>query len=167
MNKENVDRDLTLANLNDAVSQATTFFLEVEPTFFDGFQTAHEVLAHFVFWHRECVSISQALLLGTKPQLRKASLAVLNELAEDEFRDASMKELCSRFCDLQEKLIFNLRHLPDWEVNFPYKKGCRHAKVPQRVATVEKHINSHMARLRRVQRRGEAWVEAYYLKSTG
>lgn len=166
MTKEE-DRELQLANLSKAVNQAISFFQEVDAHFFDGYQTAHEVLAHLVFWHREYVLISQALILGTNPHLRKASLARLNELAEAEFQDLSMGELCACFGDLQENLVINLRRLPDWEVNFPYKKGCRQANVTERMTAIIEHINFHIARSQRIQRRGEAWVKAYYLQPNG
>lgn len=162
MNKELLDRELYLGNLGEAVAQAVSLFQVIDAAFFDGFQTAHEVLAHLVFWHREYVQVSQALLLKTNPQLRKASLARLNKLAGDEYRDFSMEALCLCYIDLQANLLANLRRLTDWEVNFPYKKGCRQANVVERLAAIETHINFHTARLQRVQRRGEAWVDAYY-----
>ena len=73
-----------------------------------------------------------------------------------------MATLCQDFLKFQQALNDNLCQLPDWEIEFPIKKGCRWANVSERVHIIQEHIDGHLARLERAYRHGEAWVEAYY-----
>jgi hypothetical protein len=57
----------------------------------------------------------------------------------------------------------NLRSLTNWDVNFPFKKGCRKIDVAGRICAIKKHIHHHLVRQERAFQRGEAWVKAYYL----
>ena len=163
MNENIKDRDRLLSALSEAVSLVTCFFTQSDGTLFDGHQTAREVLSHLVFWHREYVAVSRALLISDKPELLRGSLAEFNERATIEFQEKSMEELAHCLVELQTTLDSNLRHLKDWNVNFPFKKGCRGTDVSGRLSSIDAHIRHHLARQERAYRRGEAWIKAYYL----
>lgn len=162
MNENIQDREQLLSALTGDVSLITCFFTQIDGAFFDGYQTAREVLSHLVFWHREYAAISHALLIGARPKLLKGSLAELNAQATVEFQEKSMVELTHCLADLQSNLASNLRHLKDWNVNFPFKQGCRGKDVSGRLCSIDSHIRHHLARQERAYRRGEAWIKAYY-----
>ena len=165
MEKNSPDRDQLLSILKETVAQAVTFFSQVDENFFDGHQTAHAVLSHLVFWHRAYCSISQAILLGQEPVLLKGSLEEFNEKAACEFAATCMPDLAACLADYQAMLTNNLRNLSDWEVNFPFKAGCRQTNVTQRLYSIINHINHHLSRQKRAYARGEAWIKAYYPES--
>jgi len=162
MNADAQYQDQLLSLLDDTVTQAVVFFNGVNGRLFDGHQTARAVLSHLVFWHRAYCSISRALLLESKPTLLRGSLAELNEQAVCEFQATSMPELADYLSDLQDELSNNLRRLPDWGVNFPFKMGCRQTDVAGRILSIESHIRHHLTRQERAHQRGEAWIKAYY-----
>lgn len=162
MNSNDPERIRLLSDLDKSVSQAVTFFSRIDEDIYDGYQTAFEVLSHLVFWHRAYCSISQALLLQKKPVLLKGSLAGLNAKAAREFAGTSMPDLATCLADYQATLRSNLEHLEDWEVNFPFKAGCRKANVAQRLAAIRKHFKLHLLRQKRAYNRGEEWIKAYY-----
>jgi hypothetical protein len=162
MNENIRDRDQLLSALAEDVCLVTCFFTQIDGTLFDGHQTAREVLSHLVFWHREYATISHALLIGEKPALLSGSLAELNERATIEFQEKGMMELTHCLADYQSDLDSNLRHLKYWNVNFPFKKGCRGTDVSGRLSSIDAHIRHHLARQERAYRRGEAWIKAYY-----
>ena len=155
-------QEALLQALDRSVTTITDFLIQVDESFFDGYQTAREVLSHLLFWHREYVMITNALVNGRYPHLRQSTFVALNARATREFRSMSMDTLCQDLCNLQRALAGNLRRLPDWDVEFPVKKGCRQATVTERVQMIQEHIDGHFSRLESAQRHGEAWVEAYY-----
>jgi len=166
MNEDSLDREQLLSVLSEGVSLAAEFFTQVGEGLFDGHQTTREVLSHLVYWHREYCAISRALLLDVDPTLLTGSLAELNKRATSEFQEVGMLELAQHLVELQEKLAFNLLRLNDWNVNFPFKKGCRGTNVTGRICAIDTHIRRHLARQERAYRRGEAWIKAYYQEST-
>ena len=155
-------QEALLQTLNRSVTTITDFLVQVDEGFYDGYQTAREVLSHLVFWHREYVMITDALVNGRSPHLRQSTFVALNARATREFRSMSMQSLCQDLLNLQRALAGNLRRLPDWDVDFPVKKGCRQAPVTERVQMIQEHIDGHYSRLESAQRHGEAWVAAYY-----
>jgi hypothetical protein len=162
MNEDALNRDQLLSNLDQTVGQAVAFFTNVEGGLFDGHQTARAVLSHLVFWHRAYCTVAQDLLQGTDLNLIKGSLAELNDQAACEFQAVPMPELAAWLGDLQNRLVNILRRLPDWQVNFPFKSGCRQTDVAGRITAINDHIHHHLARQERAYERGEAWVKAYY-----
>jgi len=155
-------QDALLQALDRSVTNITGFLVQVDDDFCDGYQTAREVLSHLLFWHREYVMITNALVNGSYPHLRQNTFVALNARATREFRSMSMQALCQDFLNLQRALAGNLRRLPDWDVGFPVKKRCRQVSATERVQLILDHIDSHLARLENAQRHGEAWVEAYF-----
>ncbi len=166
MNEGLVYRDQLLSDLNDCVVLAADFFMLVHENLYDGHQTAREVLAHLVFWHREYSTIAAALSLKEDPVLLAGSLAVLNQQAAAEFQQWTMDELAKHLINTQERLDANLRQMTDWSVNFPFKKGCRKLDVVGRICSIIDHIRHHLVRQERAFRRGEDWIKAYYLDPT-
>lgn len=156
------DRERALDALDDAVVDAAAYLTEVDPGLYEGHQSAREVLCHFVFWHREYVAITRAMLANRPPPLRRATYAQLNTEATKKFSEQSMTDLASSLLALQKTLSAQLQALPDWSVNFPVKEGARFKSVAERILLIESHLRGHMRRLRRAERLGEAWVEAYY-----
>lgn len=156
------EQESLLQALDRSVTTITDFLVQVDESFFDGYQTAREVISHLLFWHREYVMITNALVNGRCPHLRQSTFVALNARATREFRSMSMQSLCQDLRNLQSALACNLRRLPDWDVAFPVKKGCRQATVTERVQMIQEHIDGHYSRLESAQRHGEAWVEAYY-----
>ena len=166
MNEGLVYRDQLLSDLNDSIFLAADFFMQVDEDLFDGHQTAREVLSHLVFWHREYHAISKALVLGEKPSLLSGSLAVLNEKATCEFQEEDLDDLARQLIETQANLADNLRQLENWNVNFPFKKGCRKIDVAGRICAINLHVRHHLVRQERAYRRGEDWIKAYYLDTT-
>jgi hypothetical protein len=155
-------QDTMLQSLDRAVTEIADFLVEVDDSFYDGYQTAREVLSHLVFWHREYVVITNAMVNGRSHRLRQSTFVALNARATREFRSMSMASLCQDLLNLQSAFAGNLRRLPDWDVMFPIKKGCRLVSVTERVQLIQEHIEAHLSRLENAQRHGEAWVAAYY-----
>jgi hypothetical protein len=151
-----------LRALDEALVDAAGYLAGVDPDLDGGYQTAHEVLSHFVFWHREYVTISQALLEGRGPALRDGTFAQLSREATTEFAGQSMADLATSLLALQKSLCEQLLVLVDWSVDFPVKQDSRPRSVAKRVALIEQHLRDHVRRLRRAERHGQAWVKAYY-----
>ena len=166
MNEGLAYRDRLLSDLGDSITAAANFFMNVDENLFDGHQTAREVVSHLVFWHHEYCVISQTLLLGQKQTLLAGSLALLNEQATCKYQKNNMVELALSLADQHRTLEINLSHLEDWNVNFPFKKGCRRIDVAGRICSINNHIRHHLVRQERADRRGEAWIKAYYLDPT-
>lgn len=156
------EKETILAGLDAAVTEAVTFFETVDESLCDGYQSAYEVLAHLVFWHEEYVRITAALVDGRTPQLKTGSYARLNALAAEIFCKTPLPLLAQRLAQAQRKLERNLRRLPSWDVYLPVKRGGRFRTVWQRVPQFEVHIRHHVERLKRAQRHGDAWVQAYF-----
>lgn len=151
-----------LRELSKMVNEAVAFFVETDESLSDGYQSAREVLSHLVFWHREYVTIAQALVVGGKPELKKGTYAELNAGATCEFEGKTMKELARLLIQYQKSLEEALQCLPDWGIHYPVKYGGRLKCVAERLPAIESHIRNHMRRLQRAERRGEDWVHAYY-----
>lgn len=162
MPEQGDDHAHALHALDEALVDAARYLADVDPGLDGGRQTAREVLCHFVFWHREYVTTSQALIEGGEPTLREGTYAELNCAATSEFAGHSMADLVDLLLALQQSLREQLLALPDWSVDFPVKQGGRSKCVAERVAAIEHHIRDHLRRLRRADRLGEAWVKAYY-----
>ena len=75
-----------------------------------------------------------------------------------------MFELANKLRSYQDQLADDLRLLPDWHIDFPVKSGGRSDSVAGRLPSIESHIRSHVRRLNRAERLGEAWVNTYYSK---
>ncbi|MBE2220462.1 MAG: hypothetical protein IAF02_02925 [Anaerolineae bacterium] len=154
--------DSLLTSLDRSVTKLVQLVSQVDEDFYDGHQTSREMLSHLVFWHREYVAITEALVNGRSPHLRQSTFIALNARSVREFQRLSMAQLCQDFLKYQQALRDNLCQLYDWEIEFPVKKGCRWATVPERLQIIQEHVDGHLARLERACRHGEAWVEAYY-----
>jgi hypothetical protein len=141
-----------ISALRRTVANGALLLATADERLTDGNQTAHEVLAHLVFWHREYVAVAQALLARRQPDLRLGTFTELNALACQEFAGEPLPALARCLLTLQELLEAALRHLPDWEINFPVKQGGRYWSVEERVAAIEAHIRHHIMRLRRAAR---------------
>lgn len=151
-----------LQALDHSVTKIVDLLVQVDDNFFDGYQTAREVLSHLVFWHREYVMITDALVNGRSLHLRQGTFVALNARATREFRPMSMKSLCQNLLNLQIALACNLRRLTNWNIIFPIKKGCRQFTVTERVQLIQEGIDRHFSRLESAHRHGEAWVAAYF-----
>ena len=162
MPEEANDRERALCALDDTVHDAAGFLAAVDPDLHGGHQTARDVLCHFVYWHREYVTITRAMLDGCQPPLKEGTFAQLNSEATKEFAGRTMVDLSNSLLTLQETLRAQLRSLPNWSANFPVKQSGLHKCVADRVSGIESHFRSHIRRLRRAERLGEAWVRAYY-----
>lgn len=165
MNAGLVCRDELLSDLNESVHHVSNFLGEVDEDLFDGYQSAREVLSHLVFWHREYHAIACALLLDEEPELRSGCLADLNRQATAEFQEETMEFLAEELLTAQRELHSVLTQLEDWDVNFPFKKGCRRIDVAGRIDFIINHLKHHLGRQQRAFERGEAWIKAYYPES--
>lgn len=142
-------KEQALAALQDAVDEATVYFARVNANLYDGYQTAHEVLAQLVFWHRQYVRVARMLLAGQVPDLLAGTRPTLNRTACAEHRMMTMAELVSQLADQQRELDALLRDLPDWTIDFPIKQGGRPCTVEDRVLALATGINNHVAQFRR------------------
>ena len=166
MPQQKDERSRTLRELANTVNEAAAFFVVTEESLSDGYQSAREVLSHLVFWHREYLTIAQALVEGSKPRLKEGTYAELNAGATCEFECKSMDELAQLFVQYQKSLEAALQCLPDWGIIYPVKYGGRLKCVAERLPAIESHIRNHVSRLQRAERRGEDWIQAYYRKET-
>ncbi|MBN2472238.1 MAG: DinB family protein [Anaerolineae bacterium] len=141
-------RERALQALQDAVEEAVACFQEINANLFDGYQTAHEVLAHLVFWQCEHLGIAQALAAGEQPDLKTGTLADLNRGACEELRSEPVDALLARLTARQAALDAVLREL-DWAQEFPLKQGGRPSTVEDRVFGLAAHIRQHVMQLRR------------------
>ncbi len=137
-----------LSALEEAATEAVAFFRGANANLFDGHQTAHEVLAHLVFWQCEHLTIARALLAGTPPELRGGTLAEINRCACDLLRHTAMDALLARFVEQHAALDAALRAL-DWAQDFPLKEGGRPCPVEDRIYGLAEHIRHHTMQLRR------------------
>jgi hypothetical protein len=166
MSRRSQDREQVLAQLDRTIGTAVEFFGQVDETLFDGNQTAREVLSHLVFWHREYVKVSQALLQEETPCLHSGTFTELNELATREFAKHNLLALSQRLTLLQQALSSTVCGLPDWQINFPVKQGSRSRSVADRLPMIDAHICNHVKRLERACRLGAEWVNAYYAEKS-
>lgn len=143
----------TLEALNHTVADAAQFFAAVDESAADGGQTAREVIAHLVFWHREYVRIAWALVEGCPPELRSGSFHELNALAVEECKGEPLPALATRLSRLQWQLDRALRRLPNIAANFPVKQGGGAWRAVDRLPSIESHIRNHVGRLKRASRR--------------
>jgi hypothetical protein len=154
-----------VADLNDSVHTAATFFAHLDPDLYDGHGYAHDVLAQLVFWHREYINILRCLVAGLQPHLRQGAFGEVNEHAAQAFANLSMREMATHWLKLQGELDLLLRMMPDPSIHFPIKHGCRNARLPTRLRHIRAHIDRHVARMTSAVRHGDAWVQAYYGRS--
>jgi len=146
-------REAALADLDRMVADAVAFFADADESLADRHQTARDVLAHFVFWHREYVRIVRALATGHKPRLRTGKFHEMNAQAAREFRGVSLPQLARQFGQLQSLLERLLLALPDWRIDFPIKAGGKRTRVAERVPQIAAHIVHHVTRLRHALKR--------------
>ncbi len=73
-----------LAVLNRSVAEAVRFFSHADPGLSDGYWTAHDALAHIVFWHCQAVSVAHSLIEGREPTLAEGPRIELNHCACEE-----------------------------------------------------------------------------------
>jgi hypothetical protein len=157
-----VEQEERLNSLAKTVSGAAAYRGGVDECLSDGCQTARQVLSHLVFWHREYVSIAETLVEGRRPVLRKETYAELHAIAAYEFENTTMADMAYLLLEYQTKLNQVLRRLPDWNIMYPVKYGGRLKSVADRLLVIESHINRHLKRLQRAERRGEGWYRVYF-----
>lgn len=162
MPDEGDDRERALCALDEALAEAAGYLADADQELDGGHQTAREVLCHLLFWHREYVIISRALLDNCELPLKDGTYAQLNADATREFAGRSMEDLACSLLALHAPLRKQLLALPDWSINFPVKRDSRPKNVAERVWAIERHLRGHIRRLRRADRLGEAWIRAYY-----
>lgn len=162
MSQLGVEQEKRLDSLAETVSAAVVYLGQADECLCDGYQTARQVLSHLVFWHREYVSIAESLAEGRQPILRKETYAELHADAANEFENISMADMANLLLDYQDRLDHVLRRLPDWSINYPVKYGGRLKSVADRLLVIESHINRHLKRLQRAERRGEGWYRVYF-----
>lgn len=166
MPQQQDERQRALRELSNTVDEAVAFLVESDESLSDGYQSTREVLSHLVFWHREYITIAQALVDGSEPVLKKGTYAKLNAGATCEFECKTMKELAQLLVVYQKNLEAVLQRLPDWGIMYPVKYGGRLKCVAERLPAIESHIRNHVSRLQRADRRGEDWIRAYYSEDT-
>jgi len=142
-----------LAVLNRSVAEAVRFFSHADPDLSDGYWTAHDALAHIVFWHCQAVSVAHSLLEGREPVLAEGPRIELNHCACEELSHQPPAALAAQLAEMQGQLDVALRRMSDWNANFPVKVGGRYCSVQDRVAGIEAHIRHHVRELRRAARR--------------
>ncbi len=142
-------RERALAALQEASAEAVGYFHQVDASLFDGYQNAHEVLAHLLFWQCEHITVAHALLAGQEPPLQSGTLAALNRRACRELKGLTMQQMTDQFAVQAEELDALLRRLPDWGIPFPIKQGGLKCTVEDRVFALATHIDKHVATLRR------------------
>lgn len=144
-----VKREQQLASLNTTVINAVNFLEPIDENLLDGNQTAHEVLAHLVFWHREYAHVISALVDCRQLTLRSGTFNALNAQGYEKFQPFTMRQLANKLVSLQETLDRLLRQLPDWDIDFPLKQGGQFERVADRLPAIEAHVRNHVLKLKR------------------
>ncbi len=142
-------RQQALDALDKASRRAEKLFTTVDPGLFDGYQTAHDVLANLVFWQCEHINVVSALLDKRQPKLKEGTFAALNAEACACRQAESMSALLDCFQAQREELAGLLTRIADWQVDYPIKQGGRPASVEDRVFALAANIENHCATLRR------------------
>ncbi len=151
-----------LTQLEEVVRDATVYFVTVPDNQFDGHLTARQALSRLVFWHREYAAIAQALADGLQPVLRHGTYADLNEQADEEFAEVNMFVLCDMLQSYQDQFTKGLVSITDWSQPMPIKRGGRRSSVRRQLQRIEANIRTHVKKLKRAERHGQRWVDAYY-----
>lgn len=141
-----------MARLTEAVRDAAEFMDRVDEQVSDGDQTARQVLAHLVFWHREYVKIVRALADNRQPRYRIGTFHDMNKLAYAEFRHVSMTTLARYLIKLQNELSLARAHINP-AIRFPLKAGAAAHRLDEWIPQIDSHIQSHTLRLKRAEAR--------------
>jgi hypothetical protein len=153
-------RQQALDALDKASRRAEKLFATVDPALFDGYQTAHDVLANLVFWQCEHINVVRALLDERQPELKEGTFAALNAEACACQRAESMTALLGCFQTQRAELAGLLNQVADWRMDYPIKQGGRPASVEDRVFALASNIENHLATLRRAALgKTEIWNE--------
>lgn len=144
---------LEIPSLHQTVLDAASYFATVEENLRDGNQTIHAILAHLVFWHREYVAVLGAIVDGHKPKLRTGKYHELNALACREFQNISPRVLTKQLIRLQSELENVVEKLPNANVKLAFKQGSQPQRIGYWIPRIQAHIDGHLARLRRIERR--------------
>jgi hypothetical protein len=118
-------RQQALDALDKASRRAEKLFATVDPALFDGYQTAHDVLANLVFWQCEHINVVRALLDERQPELKEGTFAALNAEACACQRAESMTALLGCFQTQRAELAGLLNQVADWRMDYPIKQGGR------------------------------------------
>ena len=141
-----------LERLNQTVIQSTAYFASVDENLSDGHQTAHGILAGLLFWHKQYVSIAQALIAGGEPALLVGTLEGLNRNARQHALGTSMIMMAYNLSCEQREFAGLVQQLPDWTINFPVKQDSEPCSLSDRLIEIEANIRQHMHRLERLQK---------------
>jgi len=142
-------RQQALDALDKASRRAVTLCTTIDPALFDGYQTAHDVLANLVFWQCEHINVMRALLDRREPDLKEGTFAALNAEACACRQAESMSALLDCFQAQRAELAGLLNQVADWRMDYPIKPGGRPATVEDRVFALASNIENHSASLRR------------------
>lgn len=109
--------------------------------------TAKDVLGHIASWHRSFARNLLDAVNGVKPSPFKGTLSEVNERGVREMSAHTPEQLCRMIAEAQETIS---AHIADPKVTeIAYKKGSRSYSPIEHLEVVRRHIDGHLADLRR------------------
>ncbi len=141
----------SLEALHSTVMVAASFFSDVDENLSDGWQTARQILAHLVFWHREYARVIQAIADGEKPNLLTGKFRELNARAWQEFARTPMPALAQQFRKSQSELESAARQMRARETKFAFKQGSKPQRINYWLPRIEAHVRTHVVQLKRAE----------------
>ena len=109
--------------------------------------TAKDVLGHIASWHRSFARNLLDAVNGVKPSPFKGTLSEVNERGVREMSAHTPEQLCRLIAEAQETIS---AHIEDPNVTeIAYKKGSRSYSPIEHLEVVRRHIDGHLADLRR------------------
>lgn len=135
------------------VKETMDFFMSVDDEHTrDGEQTARDVIAHLVFWHRQYTRAAAALAVHRTPRPFSGKFRDWNARAAEMFACEPLPEFAQRLVRSQHQLHDALERVPNWRVNFTLKVGSAGCSVSGWVPRIHSHLAGHLTRLRRAER---------------
>ncbi len=109
--------------------------------------TAKDVLGHVASWHLSFARNLLDAVNGVKPSPFKGTLSEVNERGVREMSVYSPEQLCRMIAEAQATIS---AHIEDPKVTeIAYKKGSRKYSPIEHLEVVRRHIDGHLADLRR------------------
>ena len=108
---------------------------------------AREVFIHIVFWHEEYARITHERLSNQEPRVLPGTHIEINALAVEHYRDLPVDELIDKLLKAQAGLLLMYEQAKDLRIAF--KQHGAVLPFSEMVEDIEKHIRSHLERLKK------------------
>jgi hypothetical protein len=148
-----MDKNLSLEDQIREEERAVRDFLafvegrrDLSPVIYEEW-TAKDVLGHIASWHLSFARNLLDAVNGVKPSPFKGTLTEVNERGVREMSAYSPEQLCRMIAEAQEIVSVHIENPKVTEI--AYKKGSRYYSPIEHLEVVRRHIDGHLADLRR------------------